>query len=132
MDERLEKIVVKANELGHLLKQNEIIQRFTELAQQMENSEASRTLLEEFAKASQEYQMRSQSGEPVSEEDQRRIQELEEKVRGDELIVQYMATQSYYLQIMTLVNQAITDPQGPPPRESNIVLPGEDSGIVLP
>lgn len=128
----MEEILKKANELGHLLNQNEIVRRYRDLAKQLEENETSRQLLEEFAQLSQEYQRKEQAGGVIEVEEKQKLRELEEKVRSDSLIAQFLATQGYYMTILSQVNEAISNPKGEPPATSNIILPNQASKIILP
>lgn len=128
----MEEILKKAYELGHLLNAHEIVQRYRELSYQLEHSETSRELLEQFAEASQSYQRKEQMGVPIEVEEKRAIQDLEDKVHSDSLIAEFLATQGYYLTLLSQVNEAIANPQGEPPKTSNIILPNQDPGIILP
>ena len=42
-----------------------------------------------------------------------------------------MATQAYYINLLTQVNEAVANPTGPPPKKSDIILPGDDTGIII-
>lgn len=129
----LEKILNKANELGHLLQQHEIVRRFRDLSERLERNQASRQLLEELAERAQVHEIKLRMGHPIEPDEKRRLAELEEQVEKDALIREFLATQGYYLHLMAQVNEAVSRPTGEPPRESSIILPGQStSGLVLP
>lgn len=128
----MQEILKKAYELGHLLNNHEIVRRFRDISQKLENTQSSRELLEEFALASQAYQRKEQAGAPIELEEKKTLQELEDKVRSDSLIAEFLATQDYYMMLLSQVNEAIANPQGDPPQTSSIILPNQDSKIVLP
>ena len=44
---------------------------------------------------------------------------------------EFTATQAYYMNIMQQVNEAIANPKGDPPKESTIITPENDKGIIL-
>jgi cell fate (sporulation/competence/biofilm development) regulator YlbF (YheA/YmcA/DUF963 family) len=130
--DNLEKILQKANELGHLLKQNEIVERFRDLAKRLDDSESSRKLLEEYVEAIHEMDKKVRAGTVIEVAEKRKVAELEERIQADNLVKEYLATQGYYLHLMTQINDAIADPKGEPPKESTIILPNQDSRIIVP
>lgn len=128
----MENILKKASELGHLLNQNEIVKRFQELSEKLSKSEASKELLEKLLKASQEFEGKERGGETIEVQEKRDLSELQEKAKEDSLISEYLATQVYYMNILAQVNEAIANPKGDPPKDSNIILPGDsDKGIII-
>ncbi len=133
MDE-LEKILQKANELGHLLLRHEIVQRYHALAQKLDASESSSKLLEEHATAARAVYEMQQAGETVPPEEEARLAELEEKVRQDQLIREFLATEGYYVHLMRQVQELMTRPRGEPPPQSDIIVPGQggSSRIIIP
>jgi len=127
----MDKILKKASDLGHLLKQNEIIKRFTELSEKLQKSEDSKKLLEELIETSRAYEEKERDGKPIEPEDKKKLSELQEKSQKDELLSEFMATQGYYINLMTQVNEAIANPKGDPPKESDIILPGDEAGKII-
>ena len=130
--DNLEKVLEAANTLGHLLKQNEIVKRYQALAVQIDEDEEARALLEEIAEAADTLRAKEQSGGVIEIEEKKRMQELEEKIQNHPVISDFIATQTYYMSLMTQVNQTIADPQGEPPRDSLIVTPDDAPKIILP
>lgn len=131
----LPRILKAASDLGHLLQKNELVVRFAELNERLRAAEASRNLLEEYVGAAQEAQMAAAAGEAVTAEEEARIEELAGKVREDSLLREYLATQRYYADLMGRVDQEIAQPSGEPPKESNLILPGQGGGgpgIIIP
>ena len=127
----MEEILKKANELGHLLRRNEIVKRFTELSERLEKDEEAKKVLEELLQATHEFQRKEDEGVPIEVEEKRRLTELQEKAKDNTLVSEFLATQVYYINILAQVNEAIANPKGEPPRTSNIIMPGEDSGIIV-
>lgn len=127
----MEEILKKASELGHLLRQNDIVKRYRELAEKLEKNEESRALLDELLEATHAFQKKEEAGAAIEVEEKKRLSELQEKSRNDALINEFLATQMYYLNLLTQVNEAIAQPKGEPPKKSDIILPGEDKGIII-
>jgi len=127
----MEKILKKAYELGHLLKQNDIIKRFTELSEKLEKDEDAKKLLEELITSTREFEAKEKEGSTIEVAEKKAFSELQEKVKNNDLVNEFLATQSYYVNILSQVNEAIANPQGDPPKDSDIILPGEDKGIII-
>lgn len=130
--DNLDKVIEAANTLGHLLRQNEIVKRYQSLAEQIENDTEAREMLEELGQVADELRAKEQSGGVIEVDEKKRMRELEEKIQAHPLISDFIATQSYYMSLMSQVNQSIAEPQGEPPRDSLIVTPDEGSKIILP
>jgi len=127
----MENIFKKASELGHLLQQNEIVTRYKELAAKLEKNEDSRKLMDELLKASDEFQRKEEAGTAIEVEEKKRLKELQDKSKEDPVISEFLATQMYYINLLTQVNEAIANPKGDPPKKSDIILPGEDKSIII-
>lgn len=129
-----EQILKKANELGHLLQQHEIVRRYRSLAEKLDGSESAKKLLEDYARCAEELHEKQVMGSAIEVAEKRRIAELEEKVRADAILSEFLATQGYYMQLLAAVNDAIASPTGEPPQESSIIVPGSQGAprIVIP
>lgn len=127
----MDKLLKKANELGHLLAQNEIVARFKELAENLEKSEESKELMNELITKSQMFHEKEQAGGTIEVEEKQELAELQEKAKKDELVNEFLATQVYYINILNQVNEAIANPQGDPPKDSDIILPGGDDKKII-
>lgn len=126
----MEEILKKANELGLMIKGTDVYRRFEELAKQLEADEEARNLLEEYAKVSQEYHEKEQSGASIEVEEKQRVQDLNDKISESQLIKEYIATNTYYLNMLMQIQKAISEPQGEPIKESKIVTP-DNSGKII-
>jgi len=112
-----EKIIEAANQLGHFLKKNDIVIRFKELSEKLDKDKESQKLINEFMEVSRAYHEKETKGEAIEVEDKRLMTELSEKVKQNDLLTEFFATQSYYMALMQQVNEVISNPTGEPPRE---------------
>lgn len=126
-----DKIIEAANRLGHYLQKSELVIRFKELSEKLEKDEDSKKLINEFIEASQVYHEKETKGEAIEAEDKRKMADLNEKVKANDLLNEFFATQSYYMALMQQVNEAIANPTGDPPKESTIITPDDDKKIIL-
>lgn len=128
----MEKILKKANELGHLLKANEVVIRFQELSKELEEKEDSKAILEELITLSQSFEIKQRQGVAIEVDEKKKLSEIQEKAKEDSLVSEFLATQAYYMNVLNQVNEAIANPQGEPPKDSNIILPGDnDKNIIV-
>jgi len=127
----MEKILKKANELGHLLNQHEIVLRFRSLAEKLESDEAAKEVLNELMECTQNFQEKEAKGETIEVEEKKQLSELQEKAKENSVVSEFLATQVYYVNLLTQINEAIANPKGDAPKESDIILPGDDKGIII-
>lgn len=126
----MEEILNKANELGLMIKGTELFQRFEELRKELAADEEAKKILDEYAKNSEVIMKKEQAGEPIEVEEKEKIQELTEKVTANELLKEFIATQSYYMNMLMMVQKAITEPKGEPIAESKIIKPNSGGKII--
>ncbi len=126
----MEEIVKKANELGLMIKGSEVFSRFEVISKKIEADSEAKSLLEEYAKFSQEYQEKEASGTAIDVEEKQKLQDMNDKLSENELIKEYIATNSYYINMMMLIQKAISEPEGEPIKESKIIKPGSSGKII--
>ncbi len=126
----MEEILKKANELGLMIKGSDLSVRFEEISKKIDNDKEAKSLLEEYAKATQEFQEKESSGRPIEVEEKKKITELSEKVSQNQLIKEFIATQTYFYNMMIQIQNTISDPKGEPIKESKIITPGTGGKII--
>jgi cell fate (sporulation/competence/biofilm development) regulator YlbF (YheA/YmcA/DUF963 family) len=126
----MEEIIKKANELGLMIKGTEISIRFEEISKKVENDSEAKNLLEDYIKMTQEFQEKESSGHPIEVEEKKKIKELSEKVAQNQLIKEFIATQTYFYNMMIQIQNAISDPKGEPIKASKIITPGGAGKII--
>ncbi len=126
----MEEILKKANELGLMIKGTEVFSRFEELSKQLEADSESKALLEEYAKFSQEFQEKEAQGKAIEVEDKQKLQEMNDKLSENALIKEYIATNSYYINMLMQIQKVISEPEGEPIKESKIIKPGNNGKII--
>ncbi len=129
--ENMEAILEKANELGLMIKGTDLYRRFEELSKKLDADAEARNLLEEYAKFSEEMHEKEKSGGVIEVHEKQRLQEFAEKVSESQLIKEYIATQTYFLNLMMQVQRTISDPKGEPISPSRIITPGSGSGKII-
>jgi cell fate (sporulation/competence/biofilm development) regulator YlbF (YheA/YmcA/DUF963 family) len=125
----MEEILKKANELGLMIKGTEIVKRFEDLSKKLEEDKESKDLLEEYINIMKEYQDKESKGAVIEVSEKDKVKELSEKVSENQLIKEYIATQTYYINMMLQIQQAISEPKGEL-KESKIITP-ESAGKII-
>ncbi len=126
----MEEIIKKANELGLMIKGTEIFKRFDELTKKLEADEESKTLMDEYVKLNNDLYEKEKNGSVIEVSEKKRLQEIGDRVSRNNLIKEYIATQTYYLNLIIQVQKALNEPEGEPIAESKIITPGGSGKIV--
>ncbi len=126
----MEDILRTANELGLMIKGTELYRRYEEVSRKLDADPPSRALLEEYASLSEAMYMKEEQGAPIEPADKKNLQELSEKVSANQLLKEFIATQSYFMNLMMQVQNAISNPKGEPRTKSGIITPGTSGKII--
>jgi cell fate (sporulation/competence/biofilm development) regulator YlbF (YheA/YmcA/DUF963 family) len=126
----MDEILKKANELGLMIRGTEIFRRFDELSKKLEADEESRSLLEKYAALSDEIHDKELSGEAINPEDKKALEDMSGKLSKSVLVKEYIATQSYYVNMLMQIQKIISEPAGDPITESKIITPGSTGKII--
>jgi cell fate (sporulation/competence/biofilm development) regulator YlbF (YheA/YmcA/DUF963 family) len=126
----MEEILKKANELGLMIKGTEVYRRFAELSKKLDEDAEAKKLLEDYARYSEEMHQKEKSGSAIEVDEKQLFQELSEKIAQNQLIKEFIATQTYYLNMTLQIQKAINEPEGEPIEESKIITPGNTGKII--
>ncbi len=126
----MDEILNKANEIGLMIHGTDLYRRYEELSVKMDADDAAKKLLEEYARISEELYARESSGGPIEADEKKDFQELTEKVSQNQLIKEYIATQSYFLNLMMQIQKVISEPVGEPIEQTRIIKPNSGGKII--
>jgi cell fate (sporulation/competence/biofilm development) regulator YlbF (YheA/YmcA/DUF963 family) len=126
----MEEILNKANELGLMIRGTDLYRRYEELSVKMDADDAAKKLLEEYARVSEELYVKESSGSPIGVDEKKSFQDLTEKVSQNRLIKEYIATQSYFLNLMMQIQKIISEPAGEPIEQTRIIKPNSGGKII--
>ena len=126
----MEEIIQKANELGLMIKGTDLYKRYVEVSEKLEKDEEGRKLLEEYIGVSETLYQKERSGGVIEVEEKQRLQEMNEKVSQNQLIKEFMATQTYFMNLMMQIQKTINEPKGDPIEQSKIIKPGGAGKII--
>lgn len=99
-----------ANQLERDLRESELFASLKDAFEEIQNNEEASELFEEFKEASQKYQMYQTMGQQPSEEEQKELQELSERVTENEHIKALMDAEQQLNQLIQDINNIITKP----------------------
>lgn len=126
----MEEILQKANELGLMIKGSDIYRRYEELVKKVEADANSKKLLEDYIKLSEEIYQKESSGGVIEVEEKQKLQDMSQTVSENQLIKEFIATQTYYVNMMMQIQNAISNPKGDPIGPSRIIKPGQSGKII--
>ncbi len=126
----MEEILKIANELGLMLQGTDIYKRYREISKKLEEDEEAKSLLEEYIQFSDEMYRKEKAGTVIEVDEKQKLQELNEKISENQLIKEFLATQTYYLNMTLQIQKAINEPEGEPIQQSRIITP-DDSGKII-
>ncbi len=126
----MEEILQKANELGLMIKGTELYKRYEEISEKLEKDADARKLLEDYIQVSDEMYRKEHSGAAIEVEEKKKLQEMNEKISESQLIKEYLATQTYFLNLMMQIQKVINEPKGEPISQSRIIKPGSGGKII--
>lgn len=126
----MEEILKKANELGLMIKGSDLYRRFSELSKKLEADQAARTLLEQYISHSEALMEKEEKGLPIEVDEKKKLEELGKQVSESDLIKEYIATQTYFFNLLMKVQEIINNPEGEAIPESRIIKPGGSGSII--
>ncbi len=126
----MEEILKKANELGLMIQGSDLYQRFNELSKKIEADQGARTLLEQYISYNETIMEKEEKGLPIEVDEKKKLEELGKQVSESTLIKEYIATQTYFFNLLMKVQEIINNPQGDPIPESRIIKPNASGKII--
>ena len=119
----MEEIIKKANELGLMIRGSDIYKKYSDLAKKVEEDSESKALLDEYIKLHNIMVEKEKSGTVIEVSEKQIYQEMSEKVSRNELLKEFIASQSYYMNMIIQIQNAMNEPEGEPISESKIIKP---------
>lgn len=126
----MEEILKKANELGLMIKGSELYQRFSELSGRVEADPQARAILDEYIEFSGSVLAKEEQGTAIEVAEKQKLEDLGKKVSENDLLKEYIATQTYFYNLLMQVQSIINNPQGEAVPESKIIKPGGSGNII--
>jgi cell fate (sporulation/competence/biofilm development) regulator YlbF (YheA/YmcA/DUF963 family) len=100
-------VTEKAQELGLVLRETDEAKRLQAAELDLDNDSASRQLIEKFQQQFQKLQSAQEAGEDIDQDELNEFNELQEKVKVDNIIQNYFAAQQSFNQLLQQVNTVI-------------------------
>ncbi len=126
----MEEILQKANELGLMIRGSELYRRFNELSGALDADPQAKSILDEYLRFSGELIEKEEHGAPIEVAEKQKLEEMGKQVSENGLIKEYIATQTYFYNLLMQVQEIINNPQGEAIPESKIIKPGGSGTII--
>ncbi len=104
-----EKLEERARKLGRAIGQTDAAKALDQAQQAIQDDEETRELFETLQREEQDLLQRARSGEDVSQDEQRELQEKMEELESKPAFQKYIAAQQNFEKIMKQVNEVIQE-----------------------
>ena len=112
MEKELQNIISKAAELSGLIQRHETARAYTRSLAEIRGDRASLDLLNRLTAAGKEIREKADQGEDAVSGRSAEYQMIEDELRGNQLVKDFLLAQRSYLQLMQDVINLIKDPAG--------------------
>lgn len=118
----MDQIIELAGRLGKSIAQSPQAEKLRAARAELDAREDVRNLLAEYQQHSDKIAELQEQNKPIEVDDKHRLQDLHERLIGNEVFKQFTSAQFDYVDLMRKVNQAIADQlgdtEGPAPAEA--------------
>ena len=104
----MEEILIKANELGLLIKQTKACRDFEKLTAEIEKDDDASSLLKKYNEIAETIQKKHEAGETVEKYEQELFKALTSTVTGNSLIVEYLKARDIYIELLMKIHNSIS------------------------
>ena len=105
-------IMEKAKSLGKAIVDSKEYESLKNAEEKMYQDQEAKSLLDEFSAHQKRLQMAQANGKPVSEKQQKEIQNIQAKMQENNKVKEFMQAQQQFNQVMQTVNQTISSVMG--------------------
>ena len=104
----MEEILVKAGELGILIKETEACVKFEELSIEVENNNEASLLLKKYNEIAETIQQKQGEGYTLEKFEQEKFRELSSAVASNELLLKYLKAREIYMELLISIHNALS------------------------
>lgn len=104
----MEDILIKANELGLMIKHTKACIDFDKLTAAVEKDDDASSLLKKYNEIAETIQKKNESGDIVEKYEQEMFRALTETVKGNSLITEYLKARDTYIELLMKIHNAIS------------------------
>jgi len=104
----MKEILVKANELGILIKNTEAFIKFEELNDEVENDKEASLLLKKYNEIAETVQQKQSAGFTLEKFEQERFREISGAVASNELLLKYLKARNIYMELLMSIHKALS------------------------
>lgn len=105
----MEDILKKANELGLLLKQSDVFNRFTELDRKLGEDSKAVAILDKYNEIAESIMQKQQNGEIIESYEKESFREITETVNSTEILREYLQSRDEYIDLLMKVHESLGD-----------------------
>ena len=104
----MDEILLKANELGLLIKKTGVYIEFLNLNKEVENDNGASLLLKKYNEIAETIQQRQAGGVTLEKFEQERFREISAAVATNQLLVKYLKARDRYMELLTSIHNALS------------------------
>jgi len=104
----MEDILIKANELGLLIKKTDACRNFEKLSAEIEQDDDASSLLQKYNEIAETIQKKQESGDTVEKYEQEMFKALTDTVTGNNLILEYLKARDIYIDLLMKIHNSIS------------------------
>lgn len=104
----MEDILIKANELGLLIKKTKACRDFEKLSAETEKDDDASSLLKKYNEIAETIQKKHEAGDTVEKYEQEMFKALTSAVTENSLIVEYLKARDVYINLLMKIHNSIS------------------------
>jgi len=104
----MEEILIKANELGIMIKDTEIYTRFEEINVEVENDKEASLLLKKYNEIAETIHQKQEAGYTLEKFEQEKFREISGAVASNKLLLKYLKARESYIELLAGIHQALS------------------------
>ena len=103
----MDEILIKAGELGFLIKETEAYNNFKKMGNVVENNSEASVLLKKYNEIAETIQQKQAAGFTIEKYEQERFRELSEAIVSNELLMEYLKSREIYIELLSDIQNAL-------------------------
>jgi cell fate (sporulation/competence/biofilm development) regulator YlbF (YheA/YmcA/DUF963 family) len=104
----MEEILIKANELGVLIKETDAYTVFEELNKEVEKDNGASLLLKKYNEIAETIQQKQGEGFTLEKFEQERFRDISAAVASNELLLKYLKARDVYIKLLMSIHNALS------------------------
>ena len=105
----MEEILIKADELGILIKNTDVYMEFENLNNEVENNKEASLLLKKYNEIAETIQQKQESGFLIEKFEQERFKEAGLAVASNAILLKYIKARDRYMELLMEIHNALSN-----------------------